>query len=58
MLKEIDFRLMFLVSIVAVIGVFLGTYLSRFVAAKNLKSGFGWFALAMAMFIVIREVVI
>ena len=57
-LKEIDFTLMFLVSIVAVSGVFLGIYLSRFIAAKNLKSGFGWFALAMAMFIVIREVVI
>jgi uncharacterized membrane protein YfcA len=58
LLKEIDYTLMFLVSLVAVSGVFLGTYLSRFIAAKNLKSGFGWFALAMAMFIVIREVVI
>ena len=57
-LQEIDFTLMFLVSIVAVSGVFLGTYLSRFIAAKNLKSGFGWFALVMAVFIVLREVVI
>jgi len=58
LLKEIDFGLMFLVSLLAVSGVFLGTYLSRFIAAKNLKSGFGWFALAMAVFIVIKETVI
>jgi len=58
LLKEIDFGLMFLVSLLAVSGVFLGNYLSRFIAAKNLKSGFGWFALAMAMFIVIKEIVI
>jgi uncharacterized protein len=58
LLKEIDFSLMFLVSLLAVGGVFLGNYLSRFIAAKNLKSGFGWFALAMAMFIVIKETMI
>jgi len=58
LVKEIDFRLMLLVSLLAVGGVFFGNYLSRFIAARNLKSGFGWFALAMAMFIVIKEVVI
>jgi uncharacterized membrane protein YfcA len=58
LLKEIDFRLMFLVSTLAVSGVFLGNYLSRFIAGKNLKSGFGWFALAMAMFIALKETVI
>ena len=58
LVKEIDFTLMFLVSLLAVGGVFLGNYLSRFIAARNLKSGFGWFALAMAMFIVIKEITI
>lgn len=58
LVKQINFRLMLLVSLLAVGGVFFGNYLSRFIAARNLKSGFGWFALAMAMFIVIKEVVI
>lgn len=58
LVKEIDFTLMFVVSLVAVIGVFLGNYLTQFIAAKNLKSAFGWFALAMALFIVVKETVI
>lgn len=49
---------MFIVSLLAVSGVFLGNYLTQFIAAKNLKSAFGWFALAMALFIVVKETVI
>jgi uncharacterized membrane protein YfcA len=53
--REIDFPFMMILSSLAVMGVFLGIYLSRFIDGKNLKSGFGWFALAMAIFIVIKE---
>jgi uncharacterized protein len=57
-IKQIDFSFMFLLSALAMAGVFLGTYLSKFIKGKNLKSGFGWFALAMSGFIMIKEIMI
>lgn len=57
-IKQIDFSFMFLLSTLAMAGVFVGTYLSKFIKGKNLKSGFGWFALAISVFIVIKEIVI
>jgi uncharacterized membrane protein YfcA len=38
-------------------GVLLGGYLSSFIAGENLKAGFGWFTLVMALFIFYKEVV-
>lgn len=58
LVREINFSFMMILSVLAVVGVFLGIYLSRFIDGKNLKSGFGWFALAMAIFIMIKELVI
>jgi len=57
LLKEVNFSLLAVLSGIAVVGVFLGTYLSNFVKGKDLKSGFGWFSLLMAIYIMIREVV-
>ena len=37
-------------------GIFLGMYLARFVAPDQLKKGFGWFVLAVAGFIVLKEI--
>jgi uncharacterized membrane protein YfcA len=56
LVREINFPLLFLLSILSIGGVFFGTYLSRFIEGKNLKSGFGWFALIMAIIIMINEV--
>ncbi len=36
-------------------GIFLGLYLAQFVAPDQLKKGFGWFVLAVASFIVLKE---
>ncbi len=58
LVRKINFPFLFLVSFLAIGGVFWGTYLSRFFKGKNLKSGFGWFALAMAVFIMIKELMI
>jgi uncharacterized protein len=58
LMHEIDFRLMTILSALAVSGVFAGIFLSRFVDGRNLKSGFGWFALAMAVFIMVKELAI
>lgn len=48
----------FLVSIVAVavVGIFIGTFLSRRIDGKKLKRPFGWFVLAMAVLIILMEI--
>lgn len=58
LVREINFQLMIILAVLAVSGVFLGMFLSRFINGRNLKTGFGWFALAMALFIIIKELVL
>lgn len=41
----------------ALLGIVLGTYLSRFIPGAKLKPAFGWFTLAMGSFILLRELV-
>ncbi|ELR73595.1 hypothetical protein C900_02680 [Fulvivirga imtechensis AK7] len=40
---------------VAIVGIFIGSYTSRFVPASKLKAGFGWFVLLMACYIFVEE---
>lgn len=40
----------------AVLGIFLGTYIARFVPGEKLKKAFGWFVLIMGVYIIGREV--
>jgi uncharacterized membrane protein YfcA len=56
LLQEINFSLMIILSGLGVAGVLLGTYLTKFIEGKNLKAGFGWFALTMSAYILIKEV--
>ncbi len=58
LVREINFQLMLFISALAIAGVFLGTYLSKFINGKNLKAGFGWFALTMAIIIITKEITI
>jgi len=51
----IDWRFLLRFTSIAVIGIFTGIYLSQYVDEKQLKKGFGWFVLAMAIFIFARE---
>lgn len=39
----------------AVIGIFIGNYLTKFVSGSKLKTSFGWFVLVMGIYIVIKE---
>lgn len=50
---EWDFLLVF--SSITIAGILLGGYLSKYVSNKKLKKGFGWFVLAMAIYILIKE---
>lgn len=39
----------------SIVGIFTGMYLARFVAPDKLKKGFGWFVLAVALYMISRE---
>ncbi|MFT5778711.1 MAG: putative membrane protein YfcA [Crocinitomicaceae bacterium] len=41
----------------AVIGIFIGIYLNKFIDGNKLKKGFGWFVLLMGIYIVLKETV-
>ena len=52
---EIDWMFLLLFSSLSVIGIFVGTYYSKFITGKKLKTAFGWFVLFMAVYIFIKE---
>ena len=52
---EIDWNFLLAFTAIAVIGIFIGIYLSKFVNENQLRKGFGWFVLVMALFIFIKE---
>ena len=53
----IDWRFLLIFTSFAIAGIFGGIYLSRFVNDRQLKTVFGWFVLAMALFILAEELV-
>ncbi|WP_026705738.1 sulfite exporter TauE/SafE family protein [Flavobacterium soli] len=50
-----DWNLLVLFTLCSVIGIFIGTYLSKKISGDTLKVGFGWFVLAMGVYIIIKE---
>jgi len=42
-------------SFFTVIGIFTGSYLSKFIEGKKLKPAFGWFVLTMGIYIIAKE---
>ena len=52
---ELDLSLVTLFLACTLSGMFLGTYLSRFVEGARLKQAFGWFTLAVACAIILKE---
>ena len=51
----IDWTLLLSVTAIAVVGIFIGIYLSKFIDGKKLKKGFGWFVLLMAVYIIAKQ---
>lgn len=51
----LDWGFLNIITILAVLGVLVGTYLSNFIASEKLKKGFGWFILIMSIFIMGNE---
>lgn len=52
---QIDWPQLLTITGIAIVGVLLGISLSDKVSPASLKKGFGWFVLAMAFYIIIRE---
>lgn len=51
----IDYALLAAVTAVAVVGIFIGVFLSRKITAAQLKPLFGWFVLLMGIYIIAKE---
>jgi uncharacterized membrane protein YfcA len=52
---QMDWRLLSIVTSLAVIGIFIGNQLSKKVDGAALKKGFGWFVLVMGIYIIVKE---
>ena len=52
---ELDWNLVISFTIAASLGTFIGAYVTRFIDAKNLQKGFGYFVLAVAVFVLIKR---
>lgn len=53
---SIDWTFLMIFTSLSVVGIFVGIYLNKFIDGKKLKKSFGFFVLAMAVYIVWMEV--
>jgi len=53
---EIDWEFLLMFSILSIVGIIIGIYLSNFIDGKKIKKAFGWFVLVMAIYIIIKEI--
>ena len=56
--QNIDFGFIVLITILPLVGILLGSHLNSRVPEGRLKAAFGWFVLAMGIYIVIRELLL
>ncbi|MCW8850650.1 MAG: sulfite exporter TauE/SafE family protein [Melioribacteraceae bacterium] len=52
---EMDWTLILGFSLFAVLGILLGSYLTKFISNSKLKPAFGWFVMVMSVYIIIKE---
>jgi uncharacterized membrane protein YfcA len=58
MTSDIDWLFLSQFTALAIVGIFAGVYLGRFIDGGKLKKGFGYFIIAMAVFIFTMEFII
>jgi uncharacterized membrane protein YfcA len=56
--QEIDWMFLGIFTALAVVGISLGVYLSKYIPGAKLKTGFGWFVLIMAIYILTKELIL
>lgn len=55
--SAIDWQFLLLFSGCSMSGIFIGTWLNKYIDGKKLKKGFGWFVLLMGIYILLKETV-
>ena len=55
--QPIDWPFMLTIAGIAAVGIFVGVWLSTLIDGKKLKSGFGWFVLIMAIYILLKQII-
>lgn len=56
--QNLDWNLILTFTVCSIIGVFIGSYLSKKIEGEKLKTGFGWFVLAMGIYIIVKETIL
>lgn len=51
-----DWKFLLLFTFIAILGIFVGIYINKFINEKSLKKSFGWFVLFMSAFILVKEI--
>ncbi len=54
---HIDWGFLLIFTLISVVGLLFGTFISKFINDKKLKRMFGWFVLFMGIFIIIFELI-
>ncbi|MBK7819044.1 MAG: sulfite exporter TauE/SafE family protein [Sphingobacteriaceae bacterium] len=53
--SNMDWKLLMIVTALAIAGIFVGNALSKKIDGNKLKKGFGWFVLVMGIYIIVNE---
>jgi uncharacterized membrane protein YfcA len=55
---NIDYLFLLTIAFFALIGIYVGTFLSKKIDGSKLKPVFGWFVLVMGIYIIIKEIIL
>jgi uncharacterized membrane protein YfcA len=53
----VDWPFLLEFTALSIVGIFVGTYMSKFIPSEKLKKSFGWFVLVMGIYIIAKELV-
>lgn len=53
--EPINWGFLGIFSAIAIVGIFLGSFLAHSIDGRKLKTGFGWFVLVMGSFMIVKE---
>jgi hypothetical protein len=52
---QMDWRLLLVVTALAIVGIFIGNRMNKSIDGDKLKKGFGWFVLVMGVYIIVQQ---
>ncbi len=56
--QVIDWKFLLTFTALSIVGIFIGSFLTKYIPGDKLKKSFGWFVLAMAIYIILKELVL